>query len=212
MKRQERRGSLNGPLHRSGRLGPAYDGAPSMRVGISWLAWLTLLTFALCVFGVIVLMWNVNPHTPAGTARLIGSVVTGIVAVLTLISGALTGMRMTAIEVGRYPRLRAGAYRRIAERIQRECRQTVTMDVDGGDAVREVAVTLGKALRSAKWHVRPMRVDGPLWDNGKGIMVYHTEAAASAATALVAALRAEALPAADAGTCTTGTPIHIALN
>jgi hypothetical protein len=55
-----------------------------------------------------------------------------------------------------------------------------------------------------------MRLGGTLWDDGKGIMIYHTQAAASAAAALMEALQLETLPVTDASDCTTGMPIHIA--
>lgn len=174
---------------------------------ISRLSW---LIFALSVLGAIVLAWRVDPHTPAGAARIVGSAIAIIVAVLTLVNGARTGGRISAIEAGRYTRMRPGASRRIAERIQGENPQTATIDGEGGDDIREVAAVLGKALRSANWHVQPMRLGGTLWDDGKGIMVYHTEGAAPAATALIEALWAEGLPVTDAGDCTTGMPIHIA--
>jgi hypothetical protein len=174
---------------------------------ISWLSW---LIFALSVLGSIVLAWNVDPHTRAGDARIVGSGITGIVAVLTLVSGAWTASRIAAIEAGRYPRMRPGASRRIAERIQRENPQTVTIDGEGGDDIREVAAVLNEALRSANWHVRPMRLDGTLWDAGAGIMVYRTAAAAPAAAALIEALRGETLPVTYAGDCATGMPVHVA--
>ena len=174
---------------------------------ISRLSW---LIFGLSVLGSVVLAWNVDAHTPAGTARIIGSGITGIVAVLTLVNAALTGGRLSAIEAGRYPRLRAGAASRIAERLKPEIPQTVTIAGEGGDDIREVVAMLREALLSANWQVRDMALGGTIWNGGRGIMVSHSEAAASASTALIEALRAEDLPVSYAGDSTTGMPVNIA--
>lgn len=173
---------------------------------VSWLSW---LIFALSVAMVIVLTWNVDVHSSAGAARIAGSVIAVIVAVLTLANGARMGSRVTAIERGRYPRLRAGASGRIVARLQGELPQTVTIAAEGGDDIREVAAALVEALRAASWHVTEMGY-GTLWNGGRGILISHTEAAASAATALIEALKAEGLPASDAGNPSTGNPVHIA--
>jgi hypothetical protein len=174
---------------------------------ISWLSW---LTFTLSVLGAIVLTWHVDSHTSAGVARLVGSAIAVVVAVLALVAGAQTGRRISDIEAGRYPRLRPGASLRIAERIESEIPQTATIDGESGDDVREVAAVIVTALRSAKWHIGEVRFGGPLWDEGRGVMIHHTEAAAPAATALIEALKTEGLPVSDAGACTTGLPIQIA--
>lgn len=178
-----------------------------MLLGIPGLSW---LTFALTILSLIVLTYDVDPHTPAGVARLVVSGILGVVAVLTLITGARIGRRISAIEAGRYPRMRPGASHRIAERIQLENPQTATIAGEGGDDIREVAAVLLEALRSANWHVRETSFGATLWNGGTGIMVYHTEAAAPAATALIEALKAEDLSVTHAGNCTTGLPVHIA--
>ncbi len=174
---------------------------------VSWLSW---LIFALSVAMVIVLTWNVDVHSSAGAARIAGSVIAVIVAVLTLANGARMGSRVAAIERGRYSRLNSGASDRIAALLQDEIPQTATITGEQGDDVREVVAALVEALRSAKWHVREIELGGPVWNGGRGIEIRHTEAAASAATALMEALKAEGLPVSYAGTPTTGMPVQIA--
>lgn len=174
---------------------------------IPWLSW---LIFALSILGAIVLAWNVDPHTRAGVARIIGSGIAVIVAMLTLVGGTRTARRIAAIEAGRYPRPHSGASSRIAERIRGEIPQTVMIAAEGGDDIREVVAVLVDALRSANWHIRGEPQYGTLWSGGRGIMVHHAATATEAATALIDALGKEGLPVKDAGDSPSGLPVHIA--
>jgi hypothetical protein len=178
-----------------------------MRPRISKFSW---AIFALNVLGVVVLTWNVDPATPAGVARIVASGFAALAAILTLVNGAKLGARVSALERGRYPRLRDGAAQRITRRILGETAQTVTIAGEGGDDIREVASTLREALIAARWHLRDMNLGGTLWDGGTGILVYHTAVSTPAATALISALQAEGLAVTDAGGSTTGYPVHIA--
>jgi hypothetical protein len=164
------------------------------------IAWLSWLIFALSVIATIVLALRIS---------YVGLVISGVVALLTFVNGARLARRVAAIEAGRYPRMRPGASRRIADRIQGETPQTVTIDGESGDDIHKVAAVLNEALISSNWHVIYIRLGGTLWDGGTGIMIYHTPAAAAAATALIEALRAENLPVSYAGDSTTGMPVHI---
>lgn len=165
--------------------------------------------FALTVVGAFVLALNVDLTTRLGVERLIASVLVLLAAALTLANGARVGARLAAIETGRYPRPKAGAVDRILQRIRSETAQTVTVDGEGGDDVREVAAVLRDALLAANWQIRDFNLGGSLFNGGRGILVYHTQAAASAATALIAALQDEGWPATYAGDCATGLPIQI---
>jgi hypothetical protein len=178
-----------------------------MLSNVSPLSW---VIFGLSVFGTVVLAWNVDPQTPAGRARIVGSTIAGIVALLTLCNGSLLGRRISSLEAGRYPRLGPEAWLRIAAALQNETPQTATIDAEGGDDIRDVVTEISKGLKSAHWHVAKLSLGGTLWDEGQGILVYHTEQATSAATALIGALQAEGLTVTDAGPCTTGNPVHIA--
>src|ERR1700678_1794845 len=119
--------------------------------------------------------------------------------------------RVSAIEAGRYPRIHADAAGRIADRLQSETAQTATIAGEGGDDIREIGSVLMSALRLASWHVRETNLGATLWDSGTVIRISHTAAAAPAGAALIDALRAEGLPATDAGDCATGLPVHIAI-
>jgi hypothetical protein len=174
---------------------------------ISRLSW---IIFWLSVVSALVLTWRVDPSTPAGVARLIATALAVTVAVLTLLNGGRVGERISAIEAGRYPRPRPGASVRIANAIRNETAQTVTIAGEGGDDIREVAEVLREALLTATWHIKEMQLGAALWDSGRGIMIYHTNAAGPASAALVEGLKAEGLPVEDAGDCTTGNPVHIA--
>jgi hypothetical protein len=124
---------------------------------------------------------------------------------VTLINGARGRRRISAIEAGRYPRVRRGAWDRVAQRVGQETAQTVKIDGEGGDDIREIAAGLRRALAAARWDIREMRLGGTLWGSGTGIQVSHTLSAAPAATALIGALQSEGLPATCAGECTTAT-------
>jgi len=176
-------------------------------LGISWLSWLIC---ALSIASAIALAWNVDPQVMAGKVRLVASALATIVAFLVLVNGARSGRRIAALEAGRYPRIKPDAWRRIAKRVGLETAQMVTIDGEGGDDIREVAAGLLSALQEARWDVREMRLGGTLWGAGTGILIAHAAAAEVAATALIDALKAEGLPAASAGECTTGFPVHVA--
>lgn len=168
------------------------------------------MILGLSVCSLAVLIWGINLATPGGIARLIGSVLAGAVAVLTFLDGARLGTRISEIERGRYRRLSPGAALRIADSIRHETPQTVQIFGEGGDDVREVVAVLREALEAANWDIRDTTLGATLWGDGMGIMIYHTAAATLAATALIAALKAEGLPAKYAGDSTTGLPVHIA--
>lgn len=172
--------------------------------------------FALSIVGGFV-AWCVASNPTAGAITLlglplslIGPAIAALVAALTLVYGRLIEKRVASIEAGRYPRMRPGAAERIAQRLEGETAQTATIDGEGGDDIREVAAVLQRALILAQWKVSKLHLSGTLWDEGNGILIYHTAAAARAAQALADVLKNEGLSVSDAGDCTTGNPVHIA--
>jgi hypothetical protein len=175
--------------------------------GISALSW---VIFVLSTAGATVAAWGLDPNTGAGKARIVASILAGVVACLALVNGTRTGRRIAALEAGRYPRVDARAWQRVVSRLVGQTAQTVTIDGEGGDDVREIAAGLRDALQQANWDIRKMTLGAALWGAGRGICVYHTTAAAPAAIALIEGLTSEGLPAVDAGECTSGLPVHIA--
>jgi hypothetical protein len=175
--------------------------------GISWLSWLICI---LSVVGAVVLAWGLDPKSASGLARIVGSVIAIVVAFLALVNGSMSGRRISAIERGRYPRLRAGAVRRIANRLSHHDAQTVTIAGEGGDDIREIVAVLIEALKAANWDVREATLGASFFNGGRGILVCHTEAAKPAATALIEVLKSEGLSATYAGDSPTGYPVYIA--